>query len=58
MFEQSDIYSVDSAEVGNKEINSSPILKSSHTSSSAFQVAILGIDSMSDVMSFFKGFFS
>ncbi|BAY81263.1 hypothetical protein NIES267_07390 [Calothrix parasitica NIES-267] len=56
MFEQNDIYSVDSVEVGNQESNSSPILKSSHTSSSAFQVAILGIDSMSDAMGFFKGF--
>ena len=58
MFEQTNIYSLQSTDSENKSTMSNSILKSSHTSSGAFQVAILGVDSVSDIASFFKGFFS
>ena len=56
MFEQRDISIANSTESGNMGAKNSSIIQSSHTSSSAFQVAILGIDSISDVFSFFRGF--
>ena len=56
MFEQSNISIANSTESGHVGARNSSIVQSSHTSSSAFQVAILGIDSMSDIFSLFKGF--
>ena len=56
MFEQRDISIANSTESGNMGAKNSSIIQSSHTSSSAFQFAILGIDSISDVFSLFRGF--
>ena len=56
MFQQDNLSMMNSTESGDMGTRNSSIVQSSHTSSSAFQVAILGIDSMSDVFSFFKGF--
>ncbi|MEL6460868.1 MAG: CTB family bacteriocin [Cyanobacteria bacterium J06641_2] len=56
MFQQDNLSMMNSTESGDMGTKNSSIVQSSHTSSSAFQVAILGVDSMSDVFSFFKGF--
>lgn len=56
MFQQDNLSMMNSTESGDMGTRNSSIVQSSHTSSSAFQVAILGLDSMNDIFSFFKGF--
>ncbi|MGF1675878.1 MAG: hypothetical protein ACFCUV_19660 [Rivularia sp. (in: cyanobacteria)] len=53
MFGKSDIFSVQRQ--GSKRRRGSSIFKSSQTSSSAFQVIGLGLNSPDDILSFFSG---
>ncbi len=54
-FEKSDIFSAHRRNSSRGHSRSSSVFKSSHTLSSAFQLIGLGLNSPSDIMSFFSG---